>query len=353
MSISNGPEPTPSDAASSFQAFQSNRLTLGLALALSFGVGAYYASTYEPVTVAVVEPPVRIAPPDMRIPIAPPTESRAMANTRVDAAPLSSPTADRMVANLDRFEFDLAAIRDGAALVPRVLVDTVPVDLGSIEIVEDRKREFIRMMLPMVLVVNEKIEADRERVADLRQALEADRPVSMRERAWLEDQFVEYGVPSDDFDALLTRMDIAPPSLALAQAAIESGWGSSRFAREGNALFGQWTTEEYEGIVPASREEGKTHKIRAFDAPSDSVESYIRNLNTHRAYREFRAMRADMRARGAAIDSMRLAETLIDYSEKGPVYVDLVKSVIGVNDLRDLDKARLAPGRPLPRRSNA
>lgn len=277
---------------------------------------------------------------------------------------------------MDTVGFDLDAVRQGGALVPRVLTDAIPYDLASVSHTPDKKRDFIRMMLPMILATNEAVARDRARAIALQKQMEAGKTPTIEQLAWLEDQFAEYNTGSGDFKTLLTRLDTIPPSLVLAQAAIESGWGSSRFAREGNALFGQWTTSEHRGIVPASRDEGKTHKIRAFDTPAESVESYFRNLNTHRAYRDLRAARAVMRgvasstaelpagstdslaapsadATDTMVDSMRLADTLIAYSEKGQDYVDLLKSVIRINALQDFDGSRLAPDTPAALDTNA
>jgi len=131
-------------------------------------------------------------------------------------------------------------------------------------------------------------------------------------------------------------------SLALAQAAIESGWGTSRFAREGNALFGQWVWgEAAKGLIPEDRQDGMNHKIRAFESPLEAVTSYIRNLNTHRAYRHMRDIRATMRSEGRMPDGHVLAEGLEAYSEKGRDYIDLVRDIIAANDLRALDHATL------------
>jgi len=266
---------------------------------------------------------------------------------------LSTPTVDRLNARFQVINYDLVKVREGAAPVPRVLPDAIPNDLARIEQADERKKTFVQLVLPMILVINESLQEDRSRIIDLRDQLIAGDALRVRDRAWLDERFKEYKVEPGDFEALLTRVDVVPPSLALAQAAIESGWGTSRFARKGNALFGQWTTAEHEGIVPERREEGKTHKIRAFRSPVDGVASYLRNLNTHGAYKKLRTKRAALRAQNKPLDSMFLAEALEAYSEKGMEYVRLVQSIIRVNELHEFDGARLADGRPQTRGPNA
>ena len=140
-------------------------------------------------------------------------------------------------------------------------------------------------------------------------------------------------------NVLMRRVDTVPASLALAQAAEESGWGTSRFAQEGNALFGQWTTAEGEGLVPRRREAEASHKVRVFDELHDAVAAYLHNLNTHRAYRQFRLTRAEQRAESGRLDSVALVEDLKSYSERGEDYVASIKTIIRVNRLRQLDQA--------------
>ena len=166
------------------------------------------------------------------------------------------------------------------------------------------------------------------------------------DRVYLKNMARRYGVGEPRIDLLLARVDILPVSIALAQSAIESGWGTSRFVLEGNAPFVQWTTASFKGLVPKGRTDGKTHKIRAFDDLYGSVRSYIHNLNTHRAYRRFRVMRETMRTSGKHLDSLTLISSLKSYSEKGDAYVKLLKNVIVVNQLEPLDRARLGERMP-------
>lgn len=253
-------------------------------------------------------------------------------------------TVDKLRARFDKLNYDLGALsQDGDLVVPRIWSDAVPDDMDEIQQVDERKDVFVHMMVPLVLMANERIERDRQRIVAIRDAMRSGDVIAQVDKRWLERMYDVYKVKPGRISQLLSRVDVVPVSLALAQGAIESGWGTSRFAREGNALYGQWTwSDQVDGIVPTSREEGKTHKIRAFDSPLDSVSSYIHNLNTHRAYQEFRKMRASMRRGGQDLDGNRLAEALSRYSEKGWDYVELLKVVINANNLTAYDQARLA-----------
>lgn len=264
----------------------------------------------------------------------------------VSAAPVPAFSVASLETEFDALDYRLADIRTQSSGVPRLVAEAVPGDLEEIQDIPRRKAVFFKMVLPLVLIANERLEADRARIADLRAQEESGQNLNAEDSDWLARQFELYRVEEGDWDILLRRVDVVPPSLAMAQAAIESGWGTSRFARKGNALFGQWTTDEFEGIVPKDREEGKTHKIRAFHAPIDSVASYLRNLNTHRAYKDLRLARAELRADQKPLDSIVLATTLDSYSEKGQEYVGLVQSIIRVNKLTHFDRARLADARP-------
>lgn len=263
-------------------------------------------------------------------------------------AKISSKSTARLSDHFERLGYTLDAVRSGTIDVPRVLPASVPHDFDAMKDSNERKRLFLRMVLPLVLITNDSILKTRGKLQAFRDRLESGKTLTTREKTWLNERFKEYKVEVGDFDALLHRADIVPVSLALAQAAVESGWGTSRFAREGNALFGQWTwsKDASDGIVPEKRAEGKTHMIKAFQAPVDAVSSYIRNLNTHRAYRELRKIRASMRKKDATITGTALAEGLEAYSEKGYAYVKLIRQIIRTNKLGSLDEAGLAPTRP-------
>ena len=246
-----------------------------------------------------------------------------------------------------RFEYDLDTVRSGERMVPPLYLASVPRGMRKIQQPAERKQVFLRMMLPLVLKANEGVRAERNRLLSVKHAQEIGTAISDADRVYLKSMARRYGVRKPSIDLLLARVDILPVSIALAQSAIESGWGTSRFVLEGNAPFGQWTTASFKGLVPKERTDGKTHKIRAFDDLYESVRSYIHNLNTHRAYRRFRAMREAMRASGTRLDSLTLISSLKSYSEKGDAYVTLLKNVIVVNQLEPLDRARLGERMPL------
>ena len=253
----------------------------------------------------------------------------------------SIPSVARLRQVFRRIDYDLELVRNGDRLVPPLYLASVPSGMGKVSQPAERKRLFLRMMLPLVLKVNEGVRRERDNLLRVKRLKEAGAKLTNADHIYLRDMARRYGVGKPLVDLLLARVDVLPVSIALAQSAIESGWGTSRFVREGNAPFGQWTTAAFEGIVPLQRESGKTHKIRAFKNLYDSVRSYIFNLNTHRAYRGFRAVRESMRLSGNRLDSLVLIKSLRHYSEKGDAYVDMLRSVIVVNNLLPLDSARL------------
>ncbi len=240
----------------------------------------------------------------------------------------------------DKIGFDWADVRSGAAPVPRMLLARLPRDLAGVQSVDERKRLFFQAMLPLIARVNEVVLSKRQRIEDLRARAATGRVLVAEDQAWLDSISDRYGAARGDFDDLLSRVDVVPPSLALAQAAKESGWGTSRFAQEGNAIFGQRTWRG-NGIVPEDRPEDGTFKVRAFDTLIDSVWSYVTNLNTHEAYADLRRDRAAMRAAGQLVDGDRLAGTLIRYSEIGMAYIDALRTIIRVNKLEELDREPL------------
>jgi Bax protein len=265
-----------------------------------------------------------------------------------DTLGMRKPTAILAFANplmlQDHFNsigYDLDAVRLGKTSVPRVLLARVPDGLADMRRIDRRKRVFISLMLPLVLEANERVLRQRVRILLYQAKLATGRALSATQKKDLDAIAAVYGVSPDRIDRLLSRVDAVPPSLALAQAAIESGWGTSRFVREGNAPFGQWTTADQPGIVPSARKEGKTHKIRSFDRLIDSVHSYLSNLNTHRAYGDFRARRAEMRNSARPLDGYGLVPGLRAYSERGGEYLTLLRQVIRTNALGALDDARL------------
>ncbi|MFN4283878.1 MAG: glucosaminidase domain-containing protein [Alphaproteobacteria bacterium] len=241
--------------------------------------------------------------------------------------------------------YSLDDVRRAGLPVPRVILAELPVDLAKVEPTPLRKRLFIEGLLPVVLDVNERIAGERARLQDMLVRQNAGEELSSRDRVWLADIAARYG--SDDMAELLRRVDIVPPSLAIAQAALESGWGSSRFAQEGNALFGQrvyGAGSSRFGMQPKGLAESIDFRVRGFASLSESVAAYAENLNSFAAYEGLRATRAGLRAEGRAPDGLSLAGNLLRYSEMGGHYVGQVRDLIRANGLAALDKARLADG---------
>ena len=240
----------------------------------------------------------------------------------------------------------------GIREVPRVYLTTIAPrwrDRVSAEVtVLEKKRIFFRALAPLVLRSNEFILRDRARLEELGPGGD----LNSDDRLWLSELAVAYGVVKDAdaaldaavLDELLVRVDVVPVSLALSQCAEESGWGTSRFAAEGNALFGQWSWGG-KGIKPLQQREGMgDYRIAAFETPLQSVMAYMRNLNTHNAYAGLRARRAELRAKGERISGFELAKTLDKYSERGAAYVESLHGIMRVNQLDPADDAFLGDG---------
>jgi Bax protein len=265
------------------------------------------------------------------------------------ARPIEVPRVDS-VHNLSEIlsaaGYHLEGVRSGTAEVPRLLVVGLPGDLKTLDSIDNRKALFIKAMLPLILQVNEDLAADRSRVLDLRDRQAAGQPIAAGDQAWLADLYADYGVRLGNSDELLRRLDAVPVSLALAQAAIESGWGTSRFAQEGNALFGQ--IGQQGGAEPTALKSNADGTVfRSFDSLLGAVRAYVRNLNTHAAYRDFRTVRAKLRTKtgeSAALDGDKLVGALVPYSERGQPYLDDIRTVMRNNRLEQFDRSRLAGG---------
>lgn len=264
------------------------------------------------------------------------------------AIPSRAQSSAQSTARFASMQYDLARVRAGAAPVPRILLAKVPRNMAAMKQPAKRKAAFLRLMLPLVLAANERVLRQRAQLLVVQAKRAAGLALNARQDARLAAIAKEYRANATNLDRLLAKVDAVPPSLALAQAAIESGWGTSRFIVEGNAPFGQWTSGAHEGLVPKNRDPGKTHKIRRFDQLIDSVHSYLKNLNTHRAYRTFRSQRSQFRADGRRLDGGALVSALGAYSETKGDYIELLRDVIRVNNLKSLDGARLDTPRTTP-----
>ena len=223
-------------------------------------------------------------------------------------------------------------------LVKPVALTLLPAEIKMIESTKKRKEFFIQIVLPLILKENNNIRLDRKRLFDIiNKSSNTD-----VEKKWLNKKYKQYGIPSKDLSTLKIRMDEVPVSLALAQAAKETGWGTSRFAQEGNALFGQWTWSG-EGLKPKDSDKDTGHKVMKFNVLQASVRAYQRNLNTHSTYRSFRKARASLRDQGKNLDSMILSQFLDQYAETGEKYVEVLQKIIKQNNLQDFDDAKLLP----------
>ena len=217
-------------------------------------------------------------------------------------------------------------------------VGMLPVELKQIQSTKERKELFIKIVLPLILSENNRIRRDRSTLFKI-----LNKNINSKaEKNWLNNKFKQYGVVNKDLATLKVRMDIIPVSLAIAQAAKETGWGTSRFAIEGNALFGQWTWSG-EGIKPAGADTDATYKVMKFNVLKASVRAYQRNLNTHSSYKKFRFVRAQLRDDNKKLDSLELAEYLDNYAQTGTEYTKVLKQIIQQNQLKDFDEVKLLP----------
>ena len=223
-------------------------------------------------------------------------------------------------------------------LVKPVALTLLPAEIKMIENTKQKKEFFIQIVLPLILQENNNIKLDRKRLFSI---INKSNNTEL-EKKWLKKKYKQYGVSSSDLSTLKIRMDEIPVSLAIAQAAKETGWGTSRFAQEGNALFGQWTWSG-EGLKPKDADQDKGHKVMKFNVLQASVRAYQRNLNTHSSYKNLRRARAELRDRGIALDSLVLVKFLNEYAETGQKYVEVLTKIIKQNNLKDFDDAKLLP----------
>ena len=232
-------------------------------------------------------------------------------------------------------EYDLGKVR-AQKLVKPIYFTQFPRDLDELESTKLKKETFIKIVLPLIVAENERILADREKL----KILAKKKYTTDLEKQWLRQKLLEYKVKKGDLKELKKRMDIIPTSIALAQAAKESGWGTSRFALEGNAIFGQWTWSG-QGIAPLDRESNKNHKILKFPILRASVKAYQNNLNTHKSYSKFRQKRSVLRDKNKKIKGLELTETLNNYAQTGSEYTKKLNQIIKQNRLMDFEPVKL------------
>ena len=261
-----------------------------------------------------------------------PKEEETEENLQENTVSLNSETTINLFTDL---EYTLERVRAGQQVKP-IYFTKLPKDLKALGDTTKKKELFIQIVLPLILAENQKILEDREKLFKI---LEKSFN-SIGERVWLKRRFKEYKIEDSDLAELKTRMDIIPVSLAIAQAAIESGWGTSRFALEGNALFGQWTWGK-KGIEPKEKDSNKKFKILNFQILRASVRAYKNNLNTNNGYKEFREARALLRQNDEKISGLKLAKYLFRYAATGKEYTASLEKSIKINSLDDFDEAKL------------
>ena len=263
-----------------------------------------------------------------------PEKSNKTKNLKPDGEDVSLDT--KITLNLfEDLRYDLKGIRSGALVKP-IYLSKLPKDLKKLKSTQKKKDTFIKIVMPLILDENNKIFENRKKLFKIL----SKQNNSRGERVWLKRRFEDYGIKNEDVTELKIRMDVIPVSIAIAQAAKESGWGTSRFALEGNAMFGQWTWGK-KGISPLKREKNKGHKILKFPILRSSVQAYKNNLNTHKGYREFREKRAELRRKNKKISGVVLVQYLHNYAATGSEYTKILKKIIEQNQLTDFDNAIL------------
>ena len=212
-------------------------------------------------------------------------------------------------------------------------------DFSTYQDTTEKKVAFFSYLYPRIVLANSRILLEREYLT----TLEGKDALTKDELAWLTSQGDRLRIEAEagtdqQFDLLRKRLDVIPPSLILAQAANESAWGTSRFATEGNNLFGQWCFSRGCGLVPQSRIEGANHEVAKFPSPYYSVRSYIQNLNRHPTYQTVRDIRLADRNAQKPLSGWELAEGLLGYSERGEEYIKEIRSMIRYNNLEFYDE---------------
>jgi len=222
------------------------------------------------------------------------------------------------------------------------ILSRVPADFDQLQDVDLKKKLFYLIVLPLIHESNRQILLDREMIINIEKKFlrkdlnenELQETIRLAKKYKLDYSEINLKL----FRDLKQRINVIPVSLALAQAIVESGWGQSRFALEGNALYGQWTTNELKGIVPEDRDEDKSHAVRKFDNLTQSVQAYMHNINTHGAYYSFRVVRRIAERVQYTDPVSAKVKFLAAYAEIGQEYVDKLELIIESNNLREFDR---------------
>lgn len=246
-------------------------------------------------------------------------------------------SARTIISLFEEENYNLKDIRQGKAVDP-VFLSKLPTGIANLDSIGDRKKLFIKVILPLIIYENNKILEDRNYLNQISR----EKSLSDQETVWLDKKFKEYKVKINEIEELKQRMDVIPPSLAIAQAAYETGWGTSRFAMEGNSLYGARTWKKGKGLVPNDRGEEQKFEVLSFKIIRASISSYKKNLNTHQSYNEFRKARAIQRKEKNRVFGLELSQYLNKYSEIGDIYVKRLKKIIEQNSLTDFDESVLS-----------
>lgn len=319
-------EPQPTVDASSFLSFNA-----GGAQAATPAQSAYFALASQPPSLTFVRhdaEPEEVLQTGAREASGSHGRFAAPGNAvrrQVQLRPINPRTADELAGFFREVSYTLSDVRLGEA-VPPIKVERVPADLVNKE-GPTRKLLFITALLPVILEANQRVLAEREQLVFLCGKMGSPAGVTPTERMWLEQLATRYETSSDKLDELLRRVDIVPPSMAIAQGGVESGWGTSVAARTGNSLFGM--------VMSSGRP-------LPYGNVGEAVSAYVANLNVHPAYAAFRVERAALRQRGEPLDGHQLIGTLLRYSELGQQYVGFIRQVMRDDKLTDFDKARLS-----------
>ncbi len=227
-------------------------------------------------------------------------------------------------------EYDLDHVRNKKKVKP-IFFTRLPKDLDTIKSIQEKKETFLQILLPLIVAENAKIKEDRKYLMKILKDNKSEKT-----NKWINKKYKAYKVTDKNINELIEKIDIIPTSIALAQAAKESGWGTSRFALEGNAIYGQWTWNG-DGIEPLEKTKDQNHKILKFPLLRASVKAYINNLNTHRGYKSFRVKRAELRKKNKELAGIDLIHELSNYAQTGKEYTKTLEKIIKQNDLDELE----------------
>ena len=254
-------------------------------------------------------------------------------NTKIFETNSSDVTVDyisessEMIEIFNKYQFSVDNLLNNQS-ANLVIFSSLPTDFMDIQPIIERKRLFINTLIPIIYSENLQILNDRKKILDWWRESDGENFSRDFWPQWLFELSEKYGSSDSNLGNLLMRVDIIPISLALAQSAIESGWGTSRYSREGNAVFGQYTFDESKGLKPKDRNENDEFFIKKFPNLSESVRSYLKNINTHLAYADFREERKKLRMSGENLSGYKLVNFLKDYSERRESYIKDVKEIM-------------------------